>query len=257
MKLEFDDDPATPFVSGSQKAKAWTERWVATHVYCPNCGNERLSQLPPNLPVADFFCARCQDQYELKSQKKPFGTKLANGAFATKQQRLSSSTNPNLVLISYDAAQLRVDDLIVVPKHFFTPAVVEERRPLAPTARRAGWVGSNILLSKIPEAGRISIIRRGEVVARDLVIKKWQQMLFLRDRKLEARGWLIEVMRCVDSLPITFTIADVYRFEGLLGTLYPHNKNVRPKIRQQLQVLRDIGYLEFAGRGHYRRVTEF
>ncbi len=32
---------------------------------------------------------------------------------------------------------------------------------------------------------------------------------------------------------------------------YPNNKNVRPKIRQQLQVLRDLGLIEFEGQGKY------
>ncbi len=44
----------------------------------------------------------------------------------------------------------------------------------------------------------------------------------------------------------------MYRFEDRLSALYPGNNNVRPKIRQQLQVLRDRGWLEFLGRGRYR-----
>ncbi|MCC7268444.1 MAG: hypothetical protein IT546_14060, partial [Caulobacteraceae bacterium] len=47
-------------------------------------------------------------------------------------------------------------------------------------------------------------------------------------------------------------LADVYAFEDRLARLYPGNRNVRPKIRQQLQVLRDQGYLDFVGRGLYR-----
>ena len=49
-----------------------------------------------------------------------------------------------------------------------------------------------------------------------------------------------------------FELNDVYRFEQQLSALYPGNNNVRPKIRQQLQVLRDKGYLDFVGRGSYR-----
>jgi len=30
------------------------------------------------------------------------------------------------------------------------------------------------------------------------------------------------------------------------------NHNIRPKIRQQLQILRDLGFLEFLGDGSYR-----
>ncbi len=51
-----------------------------------------------------------------------------------------------------------------------------------------------------------------------------------------------------------FSLEDVYACEAQLAALYPGNNNVRPKIRQQLQVLRDQGYLAFEGRGRYRRV---
>lgn len=253
MKLAFHDAPVA-YNSGAQRAKAWTEHWVSQWAYCPNCGHERLTQFPANLPVADFYCSRCQDQFELKSQKKPFGAKVADGAYSAKQERLSSSTNPNLMLISYDLPTRSVRELSIVPKHFFTPDIVEKRKPLASTARRAGWVGSNILLARVPHAGRIFVIRSGELVPKDTVLERWRQTTFLRSESLESRSWLIEVMRCVDSIasPV-FSIEEVYNFENYLSSLYPNNNNVRPKIRQQLQFLRDMGYIEFVSRGNYRR----
>jgi flagellar basal body-associated protein FliL len=50
----------------------------------------------------------------------------------------------------------------------------------------------------------------------------------------------------------TFTTADAYAFERELGQLHPDNKNVRPKIRQQLQVLRDASLLLHVERGSWR-----
>ena len=51
-------------------------------------------------------------------------------------------------------------------------------------------------------------------------------------------------MRCVERIGRPeFTLDDVYAFEPHLSRLYPDNRNVRPKIRQQLQVLRDHGWL--------------
>ncbi len=248
-------EPVTNYVSGSQKARVWTERWVSDSLYCPNCGNPEILQFPANRPVADFYCPRCNDQYELKSQKKPFGAKLANGAYSTKMERLSSASNPNLLLLSYDAGAASVRDICIIPKHFFVPEVVERRKPLASTARRAGWVGSNILLSKIPLSGRIQIVRSGTIVPRESVLEQWKQTLFLRSQTLEARGWLIEVMKCVDIFgEREFDIEEIYAFEPMLAQLYPGNNNVRPKIRQQLQVLRDSGYLQFVSRGRYRRI---
>jgi hypothetical protein len=247
-------EPQRPFRSGSQLAKAWTEGWVAEHMFCPNCGCPTLSQLPANSPVADFFCPQCADQFELKSQRKQFGRKLANGAYSAKQERLRSATNPNLLLLSYDLKQRTVRNLFVVPKHFFVLEIVEKRKPLAITAQRAGWIGSNILLDRIPDSGRIRVVNDGKAVPREAVLSAWQQTLFLRERHGPQRGWLLEVMRCIEAIGTQeFTLDDIYAYENALSGIYPGNNNVRPKIRQQLQVLRDSGYLEFYSKGKYRR----
>jgi type II restriction enzyme len=258
MKLGFEESQ-TPFDSGSQQARVWTERWVSDWMFCPNCGAPKLSQFPNNSPVADFYCPACADQYEVKGQKKPrFGPTVPDGAYATKIARLASDTSPNLLLMSYDKDRREVRNVCVVPKHFFVADIIQKRKPLAPTARRAGWVGSNILLGRVPESGRIFVLRDGIAESKDAVLAKWQQTRFLRDESTEARGWLIEVMKAVEAIGRPeFDIDDVYAFEARLSAIYPGNNNVKPKIRQQLQVLRDNGYLEFTGRGHYRltRVT--
>ncbi|MGA2313456.1 MAG: hypothetical protein ABSF87_13975 [Xanthobacteraceae bacterium] len=64
-------------------------------------------------------------------------------------------------------------------------------------------------------------------------------------------------MKCVDAIgKREFQIDDIYAFEQQLGRLYPRNQNVKPKIRQQLQFLRDRGYLDFVSRGYYRLRSE-
>ena len=50
----------------------------------------------------------------------------------------------------------------------------------------------------------------------------------------------------------TFTLDEMYDFDSRLQELHPDNKNIGPKIRQELQVLRDNGVLEFIERGKYR-----
>jgi type II restriction enzyme len=49
-----------------------------------------------------------------------------------------------------------------------------------------------------------------------------------------------------------FTLGEVYAREAALARLHPQNRFVRPKIRQQLQILRDLGFVEFLGGGIYR-----
>lgn len=257
MELGFEEQ-ATPFVSGAQNARVMSEAWVGAWFFCPNCGAERVRQFPNNRPAADFHCETCAEEFELKSQKAAFGPRVLDGAYQSLVGRLAAANNPNFILMSYDLSARAVRDLMVVPKHFFTPEVIERRKPLSPTARRAGWVGCNILLRDIPEAGKVHIVRAGLPQPRQAVLEKWRAPLFLRQEAGAARGWLIEVMKCVEAIgrpPFNladFTLADVYAFEDRLARAYPGNHNVRPKIRQQLQVLRDGGYLEFMGKGLYR-----
>jgi type II restriction enzyme len=212
-----------------------------------------LTKFANNSPAADFHCAACQEEFELKGKKGVFGKRILDGAYGTMRERLKATNNPNLVLLNYSAAQLAVTNLLVIPKHFFSVEVIQERKPLAATARRAGWVGCNILLDQIPAAGRIYLVRDGQPQDATAVMADWQRTLFLRDTKPEGRGWLIEVMRCVEAVgKPDFGIEDVYRFEDHLRRTYPDNQHVRAKIRQQLQLLRDNGFLEFVGRGQYR-----
>ena len=148
---------------------------------------------------------------------------------------------------------LSVTNVVVIPKHFFVREIIEERKPLAATAKRAGWIGCNNLLNLIPTSGKISLVRDGVPEPKEAVLAQWNRTQFLRDEHTEARGWLIEVMRCVEAIGnVEFSLDDVYAFEAHLSALYPENRHVKQKIRQQLQVLRDHGYLDFLSRGYYR-----
>ena len=77
----------------------------------------------------------------------------------------------------------------------------------------------------------------------------------------ESKGWLCDVLACVQSLPTgLFTLEDAYSFESKLGELHPSNQNVRPKIRQQLQVLVAEGIIRRERPGVYvvvKRTGEF
>ena len=57
-------------------------------------------------------------------------------------------------------------------------------------------------------------------------------------------------MKCVEQIgKDSFDIDDVYAFERQLSAFNPDNKNVKPKIRQQLQYLRYTGDILFSSRG--------
>lgn len=68
-------------------------------------------------------------------------------------------------------------------------------------------------------------------------------------------GWKLEVFNCLDSIEnITFSLVEAYAFEDVLSDKYPNNRNIKDKIRQQLQYLRDLGLIEFKVRGVYKKL---
>ena len=256
MQLTFNTKIADGYTSASQKMRVLTETWVDESIYCPNCGQLKIDNYPNNKPVADFYCSNCKEEYELKSKKDAIGTKIVDGAYSTMIARLQSSDNPNFFLLNYDLHDYSVKNFFVIPKHFFIPEIIEKRNPLASTARRAGWVGCNILLQHIPQTGKIFYVRNGQVESKERVLSEWKKTLFLREEKeVSAKGWLLDMMRSVEKIgKRKFLLEDIYAFEEELSILHPDNKHIKDKIRQQLQVLRDKGYLEFTARGKYRLI---
>lgn len=256
MQLVFDTKLAESYKSQSQKVRVLTEAWVDSAVFCPNCGRLDIDKYSNNQPVADFYCSNCKEEYELKSKQNAIGAKIVDGAYLTMLERLTSSNNPNFFLLSYDLSNFSVTNFFVIPKHFFVPEIIEERKPLSLAARRAGWVGCNILLNSIPQAGRIFFVRNRQVESKEKVLADWQKTLFLREEKdVSAKGWLLDTMRSIEKLgKHEFALGDIYAFENELSKLHPKNKHIKDKIRQQLQILRDKGYLNFVSRGYYRLV---
>jgi type II restriction enzyme len=254
MDLHFEAALAAAYRSNRQRARALTEPWLAGQAYCPNCGGFPLIRYGNNSRIGDLYCPSCKENYELKSKQTRFVGKIDDGGYRAMLERLSGSANPNMFLLNYDVRSLAVTNLTIIPKHFVTIDMIEKRKPLPPTAQRAGWIGCRILLAGIPDAGRIPIIRNGAIEPKAEVLSKWQRTLFLRrQRDLEAKGWLVHVMRCIERLGKNrFSLDEVYGFEEELGDAYPGNQHIRAKIRQKLQVLRDNGYLEFVGKGVYK-----
>ncbi|OGM96731.1 MAG: restriction endonuclease [Candidatus Yanofskybacteria bacterium RIFCSPHIGHO2_02_FULL_38_22b] len=254
MNLTFDKKLAENYKSQSQKVRVLTEAWVDNSIFCPNCGELDMDKYPNNQPVADFYCSNCKEEYELKSKQNKTGIKIVDGAYRTMLERLNSSNNPNFFLLNYDLSNFEVTNFFVVPKHFFVPEIIEKRKPLASSARRAGWIGCNILLDSIPQSGKIFYVQNGEVKPKEKIIAEWKKTLFLREEKeISAKGWLLDVMRSIEKLGKKyFTLEDSYAFEDELSKLHPDNKHIKDKIRQQLQILRDRGYLDFVNRGEYQ-----
>ena len=255
MNLYFNTDLAKGDKSPAQIARVLTENWLGENAYCPSCGCAHITKAINNRPVLDFDCPDCAEQFELKSkQAKSAGKIINDGAYSTMMQRIQAAYNPNFFFLSYNKADYSVRQLMLVPKHFFTPEMIIRRKPLPETAKRAGWIGCNINIGALPNSGKILLVDKGIVMPSETVHRQWQQNLFLRQQKNEGKGWLLAVMRCVEVLPEQFTLAQMYAFENVLQQQFPANRHIKDKIRQQLQLLRNQGILEFSARGQYRKI---
>lgn len=232
-----------------------SELWLSSNQYCPACGTFSLKSCSHNLPVADFFCGSCEEQYELKSQCRKIARVVADDAYSTMLAGITSNSAPNFFSLAY-TRDLSVIQLQLAPKHFLLPVAIQRRSPLGPHARRAGWEGCNIIMDAIAPSGRIALVEEAQARPKSEVVHAWRSTIFRRDKTdLRARSWLLSVMRSVDTYGgRAFSLKEIYAFEGSLAERFPSNRNVKAKIRQQLQILRDQGYLELLGGGCYQRL---
>jgi type II restriction enzyme len=191
----------------------------------------------------------------LKAQQRDFRDKVMDGAYRTMLSAIKNNDTPNLSLMVYDKHSWFLDNLFFIPGYFFTLSSIEKRNSLAATAMRYGFTGCYINIGAIPKIAHIYVIRDREPQSRKFVVSSWNKVRFMGDvRDYRARGWASDVLKSIDNIPQKeFNLADCYKFETELSGLHPENNNVKPKIRQQLQVLRDKGLLEFLGHGEYRK----
>lgn len=254
MNLTFNTSLADGYTSNSQIARILTENWALKSLYCPSCGGLPLNAFENNRPVADFYCKRCNEEFELKSKQGKLSNTINDGAYSTMIERINSENNPNFFFLTY-TKNWTVNNLLVIPKQFFTPEIIIKRPPLAKSARRAGWVGCNIDISKVSDSGKVFLIKNTQIIDRNIVKETFNRTLFLRTKSKSARGWTLDVMACVDLIKKeAFTLDEIYSFEKDLKLKYPNNNFIKDKIRQQLQLLRDKGIIEFVSRGNYRKV---
>jgi type II restriction enzyme len=249
--LECDVSVAVGYRSQPQISRVVSEKWFQDNAYCLSCGNDRLSQTPANTRASDFVCQACDESYELKAFRSKPVKNLVDGAYGALIARIKSESVPTLMLLERNE-KWQIQSLTAIHHLFLTSDVVEERRPLSTAARRAGWVGCNIRLDLIAPDAQIRVVHEGNPIAKESVRQEFQRFDRLKSISLGSRGWANLTLRVLRGLDRSeFSITEIYERESLFSKSYPRNRNIRAKIRQQLQVLRDLGYLQFLGDGKY------
>ncbi len=252
MDLRLTPSLAQAYHGPTQVARVLSEDWFAREGYCVSCLHRPVTRLADNSIVADFRCSECSEPYQLKARAVPFGNIVADGAYRTFYSAVANGAAPNLLLLHYDRTRSEVVDLTSIHRKVLSPLSILKRKPLATTARRAGWVGCNLDLRSIPAGALIPMVRGGYPLDEGEVRAQWNRFSDLDDPARDV-GWLRDTLTCIQRLDRSeFHLDDIYAFERDLFKLHPRNLHIRPKIRQQLQVLCSKGLVERVRPGLYR-----
>lgn len=244
---------AEGYKNPAQRARVVTESWGEHNLYCANCNSPKLTRSAQGMQVVDYVCPECESPFQLKSQSKVFSARIIDAGYEPMRRAIVEGRTPNLLALHYDLVRWQVRNLFLVPRFAFPLSCLEKRKPLGPMARRKGWVGCNILLTSIPLDARIQLLVEGVQVPASRVREQYARLRPLEKLKQDARGWTLDVLNVARGIGRReFMLAEVYVHEAALARLHPYNLHIRDKIRQQLQVLRDLGLVEFLGGGSYR-----
>ncbi len=253
MNLSMNGAVAADYKSNAQRARVVTECWAGNCLYCPNCPSPALDRLRNNTKGSDFSCSNCGFFFQLKGQKSRIGRQVIDGAYGAMIEAVQSDRSPSFFFLHYDPVNWLVLNLLLVPSFAFPASAIIKRNPLAPAARRAGWVGCNIALCQIPSDARIPVVSASKALPEIEVRRQFSRIKPLSQLNPNERGWTLDVLNAIRSLGKSeFSTADAYVFSQKMERLHPSNRHVRDKIRQQLQVLRDLGLLIHVARGRWK-----
>lgn len=138
MNLQCNPALGLAYKAGSQIARVVSEDWCNRELYCAACTSDRLLPSKVNTPAIDFVCPACDQCFQLKSFKTWNQKKIPDAGYESMLRAIRSDRVPNLLVLQY-SANWQVQNLLLVPRFFFSETVIERRPPLGPRARRAGW----------------------------------------------------------------------------------------------------------------------
>lgn len=77
----------------------------------------------------------------------------------------------------------------------------------------------------------------------------------VKNTSISLQSWQKDIYEIIDNkLQEKFNIQDIYKYEEKLQQLHPQNNNIKAKIRQILQQLRDKGLIKFEEPGCYKKI---
>lgn len=146
----IDFSVGADFSSAAQIARLVLETWAEFNLYCLNCESDTLKRLSANTPVADFECPACESAYQIKGKDGRFGPVIPGAAYKPTIDAIRAGRCPHYVLLEYDRRFRTVVFGKAVLGTSITVDRIIARAPLKQHAKRAGWVGCNLVIGGLP-----------------------------------------------------------------------------------------------------------
>ena len=144
--VHLDFGEAARFTSRSQVARVAVEAWAATNVRCWQC-QAPLLLVPTNAKLLDALCSVQNHEIQVKAVSGIASDRLTAAAYAPMAERLAVGRLPDYLIVSYDVLRKTVVLAEFIDGEAIDASRVQARTALAPTAKRAGWIGASIDLA--------------------------------------------------------------------------------------------------------------
>lgn len=123
---------------------------AVTSLPCPKCKRPHvLKRLPSNFRCADIICDFCGYLAQVKTTTQQrvndLPRSLLGAAWEPLNQRMVAGIFFPLFIVAVSPDQ-RSRAIYYLPADLQSPEMFQQRKPLSPTARRAGWTGYQLRL---------------------------------------------------------------------------------------------------------------
>lgn len=145
-----------------QSEKKWTsnskivgeavEDCVIT-MLCPICNNKELIKYNMNEKSKDVMCKGCNCQIQIKAKKQikkeETSLKLLGAEYKTTCSSIKEN-NVHYLVILYSVTNdiYTINDIYFINSEDINETCIIPRKPLSPTAKRAGWQGCTLIFNK-------------------------------------------------------------------------------------------------------------
>ena len=143
-----------------QQLGSWGEDLVTKKCSCPKCKKTKtLKRLPENFKCADLICDFCGYLAQVKSANaiyvSPLPSTILGAAWLPQKERMDAAIYFPLFFVLKTPTESAI---YYLPTDFQSPAIFLPRKPLADSARKAGWQGFRYVLSEIPNGAFVRIL---------------------------------------------------------------------------------------------------